>query len=71
MTLYRYTRRCGNYADGETVWYHPTIAEPLLRTGLIVLAERPAVQREVVVETAVAREAPERAVTRRGRWGKR
>lgn len=73
MRLFRFTRRSGQYAVGETAWFHPTVAEPMLRTGVIVPAdEPPRIERQTPVETAMAAPAPEAAVTRRrGRWGKR
>ena len=66
MTLYRYTRKYGRYAAGEEVWYHPSVADQMLRTGLIVVAGR-VMTRQPEIETAMAPGAPEQAVTRRGR----
>ena len=72
MMRVKVVKRHGSYAPGDVVWYHVSMATPLMRAGLVEALVEPAVTRQPDIEAAVAPSAPEMAVTRTRarRWRK-
>ncbi len=71
MVLLRFPKRHAHYPAGSEVWYHESIADVMLRAGLaeVVRTDPPTRQREP--ETTMAAPAPEMAVTRTRKRGRR